>query len=95
LIWVHYVSVDVQMTNPGTSQVAFSSLIGFHLLDSVNRQYSESITSGLTPGPPDGEIAGGQSIRGFVVFEVTDGTTGLRLRVQGSLTAAGALFRLQ
>jgi hypothetical protein len=29
-----------------------------------------------------------------VVFEVPDGTTGLALRVQGSLTAAGAVFAL-
>jgi len=88
----HFVSFDVQITNPGSSQVAFSSLIGFHLLDSLNRQYNENITSGVTPGAPDGEIAGGQSIRGFVVFEVPDGTTGLKLRVQGGLTAAGAVF---
>ena|SRR5438128_2726911 len=91
----HYVAADVQITNPTTSQVAFSSLIAFHLLDSVNRQYNESITSGVTPGAPDGEIAGGQSIRGFVVFEVPDGTTGLKLSVQGGLTAAGAVFSLQ
>jgi hypothetical protein len=91
----HFVSADVQITNPGTAQRSFSSLLGFHLLDSVNRQYDENITSGVTPGAPEGEIAGGQSIRGFVVFEVPDGTTGLKLRVQGGLTAAGAVFSLQ
>ena len=91
----HFVSVDVQITNPGSSQQRFSSLLGFHLLDSQNRQYDEDLTSGgLIPGAPDGELAAGQSIRGFVVFETPDGTTGLRFRVQGSITAAGAVFRL-
>lgn len=91
----HFVSVDVQITNPGSSQQRFSSLLGFHLLDSQNRQYDEDLTSaGMSPGAPDGELAAGQSIRGFVVFEVPDGSTGLRFRVQGSITAAGAVFRL-
>jgi hypothetical protein len=91
----HFVSVDVQVTNPSADQQAFSSLIAFHLLDAQNRQYDEDITgAGLNPGAPDGQIAGGQSIRGFVVFQIPNGTTGLKLRVQGSLTAAGAVFTL-
>src|SRR5439155_23519867 len=77
----HFVSVDVQVTNPGTDQKAFSSLLGFHLLDSQNHQYDEDISdAGLTPGPPDGQIDGGQSVRGFVVFEVPNGTKGLKFR---------------
>ncbi|MDQ1467102.1 MAG: hypothetical protein QOH10_1517 [Actinomycetota bacterium] len=91
----HFVSVDVQVTNPGSNQRAFSSLLGFHLLDAQNRQYDEDLGSaGLKPGAPDGQIAGGQSIRGYVVFEIPDGTTGLRFRAQGSITAAGAVFVL-
>jgi len=93
---MHYVSVDVQITNPdSTKQRAFSSLLGFHLLDAQNRQYDEDFTAAsLTPGPPEGEIAAGQSIRGFTAFEVPDGVSGLKLRVQGGLTAAGAVFNL-
>ena len=91
----HFVSVDVQVGNPGTDQRVISSLLAFHLLDAQNRQYDEDITNaGVSPGPPDGQIAGRQSIRGFVVFEVPDGTTGLRFRAQGSVTAAGAVFVL-
>jgi hypothetical protein len=89
----HFVSVDVQVTNTQTDQQAFSSLFAFHLLDSQNRQYGETL-AGFSPSAPEGQIASGQSIRGFVVFEVPDGTTGLKLRVQGSLTAAGAVFAL-
>ncbi len=90
----HYVAVDVQISNPGTDQKSFSSLLGLHLLDSLNHQYSETIISGLAPGSPDGQIAGGQSVRGFVGFEVPDGTVGLKLRAQGGLTSAGAVFNL-
>ena len=39
--------------------------------------------AGLTPGAPEGTIASGQSVRGFVAFEVPNGATGLKLRVQG------------
>jgi hypothetical protein len=81
--------------NPLREQQSFSSLIGFHLLDAQNRQYDEDIFgAGVTPSAPDGEISGGMSIRGIVVFEVPNGTTGLRFRAQGSFTAAGAVWTL-
>jgi hypothetical protein len=93
---MRFVSVDVQITNPDSKdQQLFSSLLGFHLLDDQNFQYGEDLMdAGLTPGAPDGEIAAGQSIRGFVAFEVPEDASGLKLRVQGSLTAAGAVFNL-
>ncbi|MDQ6949092.1 MAG: DUF4352 domain-containing protein [Actinomycetota bacterium] len=93
---MHYVSVDVQITNPdSTKQRLFSSLLGFHLLDAQNHQYDEDLSAAsLTPGPPEGEVAAGQSVRGFTAFEVPDGVSWLRLRVQGGITAAGAVFNL-
>jgi hypothetical protein len=93
---MHYVSVDVQLTNSDPkTQRAFSSMLGFHLVDAQNRQYDSDIFgAGLKPGAPDGMIAAGQSVRGLVAFEVPNGATGLKLRVQGNLTAAGALFNL-
>ena len=91
----HFVSVDVQVANPFKNPQTFSSLIGFHLLDSQDKQYGEEISNGgLTPGPPEGQIAPGQSVRGFVVFQVPEATAGLKLRVQGSLTAVGAVWAL-
>jgi len=93
---MHFVSVDVQITNPDSrDQQSFSSLLGFHLLDDQNFQYGEDFAdAGLTPGAPNGEIAAGQSIRGFVAFEVPDTASGLKLRVQGNITASGAVFDL-
>jgi hypothetical protein len=91
----HYVTVDVQVTNSDANKAqTFSSLAGFHLLDSSNHQYDETIVAELSPSAPDGEVQAGQSIRGYVAFEVPDGTSGLRFRAQGSLTAAGAVFTL-
>ena len=68
-----YVTVDVEIAEPASSQLAFSSLLAFHLLDAANHQYDETIIAGLSPSAPDG-------------------TTGLRLRVQGSFTVSGAVF---
>jgi hypothetical protein len=89
----HYVSVDVQLANRGTSQQNFSSLLQVHLLDGSNRQFDPTFGE-IAPPAPDGEIPPGQAIRGQVLFEIPDATTGLRVRVQGSLTAAGAYFTL-
>jgi hypothetical protein len=89
----HYVSVDVQVKNTSSDQQSFSSLLAFHLLDAQNRQYDETVTT-ISPSAPEGEVAKGQAIRGFVVFEVPNGTTGLRFRTQGSITASGDVWKL-
>jgi hypothetical protein len=91
----HFVSVDVEVFNPSTKNISFSGLLGFHLLDGKNRQYDEDIVSVLlSPKAPEGQIPPKGSIRGLVGFQVPDGSTGLKLRVQGSITASGATFKL-
>jgi hypothetical protein len=92
----HYVAVDVQITNPSKYQVLFSSLNGFHLIDGKNRQYDMKLGGciGLEPGAPEGQLPSKQPIRGFVCFEAPDGSTKLKLRIQGSFTAEGSLFQL-
>jgi hypothetical protein len=89
----HYLAADVQIANKGPKALTFSSIVGFHVVDAANRQYDIAFTS-LKPGAPEGQIPAGEALRGLAVFEVPDGTTGLRLRVQGSLTASGAFFAL-
>jgi hypothetical protein len=89
-----YVEVDVEVANTRSSNQQFSSLLAFHLYDAENRQYGEAIVAGIEPSPPDGPIGPGQSLRGLVMFEVPTAARGLRLRCQGSLTAAGAVFTL-
>jgi hypothetical protein len=89
-----YVRVDLQVTNTRSSTRPFSSLLAFHLYDSEGHAYGESIVAGIQPVPPNGPISPGQALRGFAMFEVPTTATGLRLRCQGTLTAAGAVFRL-
>jgi hypothetical protein len=88
-----YVEVDVQVRNTKSSQQLFSSLASFKLFDSANRAYDEAITVDQ-PGPPEGEIPGGQAVRGFVTFQVPTTATGLTFQVQGSFTASGSRFSL-
>jgi hypothetical protein len=90
---MHFVSVDVQVANRSSRQRPFSSQLGFHLLDPADHEFDTTFGE-TTPQPPDGDVPPGQSLRGFVVFEIPDGTTGLRLRVQGSLTAPAVTFAL-
>ncbi len=89
-----YVQVDVQVTNTRSSTQEFSSLLAFHLYDAQDHQYGEAIVAGIQPSPPDGPFSPGQAVRGLVMFEVPTTATGLRLRCQGKLTAAGAVFAL-
>ena len=92
----HYVAVDVQMKNTGSEQELFSSLGGFHLIDGKNRQYDMKLGGciGLQPGAPEGQMPPKQPIRGFVCFQVPDGSVKLKIRIQGSFTAEGSLFQL-
>jgi hypothetical protein len=87
------VSVDVQITNKGASQQGFSGLLGFHLIDAGNNEYDMSFGE-VDPPAPDGDIAPGQSLRGFVVFEVPDGAAGFRFKARGSLTTPEVQFAL-
>jgi hypothetical protein len=90
-----YVAIDVRVTNLSEStQESFSSPDGFHLLDAHDRQIDETIVPGVEPGAPDGKFAPGQAMRGLVIFEIPYGTSGLKLRCQGNITSAGAVFRL-
>ena len=91
---MHFVSVDVQVANRTPAQQAFSSLLGFHLLAGRDREFNLTFND-ITPGPPEGEIPVGQSMRGFVVFEVPDGAGDFRFRVQGSFTASDVQFTLR
>lgn len=87
----HLVSVDVQITNTSSAQQGFSSLLNFHLTDSGNHEYDISFGE-IQPSAPDGDVPPGQSLRGFVIFDVPDGAGGLRFRAQGGLSAPEVQF---
>ena len=84
-----WVSLDTEVKNAGKDSKAVSSLLCFKVQDATNREYDESITSGVNPGPPDGDIPAGQSKRGNVVFEVPTLATGLKLNFKCDLFSSG------
>jgi hypothetical protein len=91
----HYVAVDVQIKNTQRKQRTFSSRLGFHVVDGTNRQYDTNPgCAGLEPPAPDGQIPAKQPVRGYVCFQVPDGSTKLKLRVQGTVTTEGVVFKL-
>ena len=73
-----FVVVDVEVKNTDSKTETLSSLLSFHLKDSENKTYDESLSVD-TGGPktPDGEIAAGDSLRGNVAFEVPQSAKGL------------------
>jgi hypothetical protein len=91
-----FVAVDVQVANPGSQAVTFASFVYIHLFDAANRVYDEELIGPLSPGPPEGSVTAHSAIRGWVTFEVPSSAPGpLRLRIQGSIDAAGAVFQLE
>jgi len=92
-VGMHYVSVDVELSNRSSRQQAFSSLLGFLLIDAVDQEFDASFGD-VTPPAPDGDVAAGQTVRGLALFEVPDGTSGYRIRVRASLTVPGVDFTL-
>lgn len=91
---MHFVTVDVELVNRSSRQRSFSSLLGFRMVDGADRQF-DSTFSDITPPAPDGDFPPGQTLRGLALFEVPDGTSGLRFRAHAILGEAGVLFALR
>jgi Domain of unknown function (DUF4352) len=84
-----WVTLDTEVRNLSSDPASVSSLLCFHVQDSANREYDENIVSGITPGPPDGEVATKAAKRGNVVFEVPADATGLKLNFKCDLFSSG------
>lgn len=87
-----WVGVDAEVTNGSADPATVSSLACFKLHDSANREYSETIASGITPAAPDGQIEPGGAKRGTLVFEVPQDATGLQLRFNCDLLDTGQVI---
>lgn len=90
---MHYVSVDVEVLNRGSAKQSFSSFATFRLLDATGTEYGGTVAD-LEPGPPLGDIRAGGSLRGLALFEVPNGTVGLRLRAQAGGSAPAVVLPL-
>lgn len=88
-----FVAVEVEVRNTGTERAPMSTLLGAEVTDSMNRPWNVAL-AGLDLPHLDGEVGPGEARRGWMVFEVAQDATGLRLRLKGNLTATGSLFAL-
>jgi Domain of unknown function (DUF4352) len=84
-----WVTLDTEVKNLSTDPETVSSLLCFDVQDSVNRKYDIDVVSGVTPGPPDGEVAANAGVRGNLVFEVPLDATGLKLNFKCDLLSSG------
>lgn len=88
-----FVAVELTVTNTSDEQRTLSTLLGAEVTDSLSRVWDVAL-AGLDLPQLDGTVPPGESRRGWIVFEVPDDATGLRLRIKGNLTATGSLFAL-
>jgi hypothetical protein len=90
---MRYVAVELNMVNTRDEVQTFSTLLGLELIDSLGQRWNIAL-AGVDLPKLDGDVAPGSNIRGWQVFEVPADATGLRLKVQGSITASGIEFQL-
>lgn len=90
---MRYVAVEPNVVNTRDEVQSFSTLLGLELIDSLGQRWNIAL-AGMDRPKLDGDVAPGSNGRGWQVFEVPADATGLRLKVQGSLTATGIEFQL-
>lgn len=61
------------------------------LKDSTNAQYDVSIRGGGEPQFPDGELAPGDTVRGWIGFEVPTAASGLRFIFDAEVFGGGQI----
>lgn len=88
-----YYIIDVTVENTGDESEIVSSMIMFRLFDSEG--YNYSITFGPeTKGQLDGEVSPGRKIRGELVFEIPEDSTGLELEIDPTLGTGQIIVQL-
>jgi hypothetical protein len=90
---MRFVAVELDMVNTRDEVLPFSTMLGLELIDSLGQRWNIAF-AGFDLPRLDGEVAPGSNIRGWQVFEVPADATGLRLKVEGSITASGIEFQL-
>lgn len=84
-----FVAVDMEVKNVGKKPEHFSILLSAKIKNAANQAFDIDITSGKEPGPPDGEIAPGDGLRGWAVFSVPNKKEKYRLIFEADLFASG------
>lgn len=88
------IAVDVEVINKTSEQQSWSSLLLAHLIAKDRRTYDAKLVV-TDPPAPDGEIPAKFGVRGLIPFEVPADAAVKFIRLQGNITANGALVKLK
>jgi len=72
-----YIIPNVTVQNNSSDKTTISSLLQMYIKDSEGNKYSPALTTDAT-GKVDGELLGGEKVKGDVGFEVPKTATGLK-----------------
>ncbi len=86
-----YYIIDVTVENTGDEPESVSSLMMFKLIDSDG--YNYSVTFGPeTKGQLDGEVSTGKKMRGELVYEIPENSSGLELQIDPTVFGSGQII---
>lgn len=85
-----YLIPNVTIENKGAERTTISSLLQMYVKDSEGNKYTPTLTQNAT-GKVDGELLGGEKIKGDVGFEVPTTATGLKLYFQADWLFGGTI----
>jgi hypothetical protein len=71
----HFLAVQLELTNSGTTTYSDTPAKGAALIDNKLHQYDADITDPVGPGFGSPKIAPGENRAGYITFEVPDGRT--------------------
>ena len=87
----YYVAVDVTVKNTG-NQDYLVNVLDFHLKDSDGQVHDPAITNGPDPQISSFDsVPSGQTVRGFIVFPLGNGSDPAELEYQPSTGSAGTI----
>lgn len=86
-----FVGVELQVKNTGTESETLSTLLQFKLRDASNAQYDIDVFGVPDPRFPDGELAAGDTNRGWIGFEVPDDAGGLKFVFDADVFGEGRI----
>ena len=87
------VALELTLRNTSTREQTMSTLLDAELQDSKSRPWDIAL-AGFDRPQLDGEVAAGESRRGWIIFDVSNDATELRLRLKGNPTATSSVFVL-
>lgn len=86
-------AVEMEIVNVGDAPESFSNFTGLQLEDSTGARHGIALY-GLDLPDLNGDLAPGESMRGWQVFEIPETADGLTLLVKGSILSEPATFAL-